>query len=537
MPRAVDMRRAEDRLRRIEAVTDAKFAYLSLEEVLQELLDRVRETLDADTATVLLLDSTEQQLIAAASSGLEEEVRQGVRIRVGEGFAGRIAARREPYIIDAVNAETVVNPLLWRKGLRTLVGVPLLAENHLLGILHVGTTKERRFDDDEVEWLRVVGDRVAVHVRSQLSSTERNAANTLQRSLLPAELPRVSGLDFGSRYVPGERLEISGDWYDVFTLPSGRVCVAVGDVVGRGLAAAMVMGRLRTTLRAYALESDDPAEVLAKVDRHVRHFEPETMATVACGIWEPSFDAVRLSLAGHLAPVLAVQDAPSRLLTEAEVDAPIGVSSSAQGRRTTTIAVPSGGTLLFYTDGLVERRQRQLDDGLRLLCEAVRTGPAELLCAEVMSKLIGEETPADDVAVLAVRRQPSTASRKLDLEIDAVPESLADVRGELRRWLPTVGATEDDIADLLIAVGEAVANSIEHAYGPQGGKVELHLEAHDFEVQIGICDTGTWRSPRGTHRGRGTQLMRQLCDEVTVDHDQTGTCVVLRKRLAESEQA
>ncbi len=100
-----------------------------------------------------------------------------------------------------------------------------------------------------------------------------------------------------------------------------------------------------------------------------------------------------------------------------------------------------------------------------------------------------------------------------------------------------MGASEDDTADLLIAVGEAVANSIEHAYGPQGGKVELRLEATDREVEIGIRDTGTWRSPRGAHRGRGTQLMRQLCDEVIVDHDQTGTRVVLRKRLSEGESA
>ncbi|WP_043537485.1 ATP-binding SpoIIE family protein phosphatase [Saccharomonospora cyanea] len=537
MPRAVDMKTAEDRLRRIEAVTDSDLAHLSSEELLQELLDRVREVLDTDTATILLLDESGQYLVATASSGIEEAVRQGVRVRVGEGFAGRIAAQREPYLLKEISSNTVVNPLLWQKGLRTLVGVPLLAEGKLLGILHTGTLREREFDEDEVQWLRVAADRIAVHVYSQLTTTERNAATALQRSLLPAELPQISGLDFGSRYVPAENLGISGDWYDVFPLPSGRVCMAIGDVVGRGLPAAMAMGRLRTAVRAYALDNGDPAEVLTKIDRHVRHFEQDLMATVAYAIWDSSFERVHLSLAGHLAPVLAIPGEPSRLVTEAAVDAPIGVSSSTQSRHTATVDVPSGASLLLYTDGLVERRHRPLDDGLRLLCEAVRSGPAYLLCAEVMSKLVGSEIPADDIAVLAVRRQAPETPRKLDLEINAVPESLAEVRSELRRWLPSVGASEDDTADLLIAVGEAVANSIEHAYGPQGGKVELRLEATDREVEIGISDTGTWRAPRGAHRGRGTQLMRQLCDEAIIDHDQTGTRVVLRKRLSEGESA
>jgi anti-sigma regulatory factor (Ser/Thr protein kinase)/putative methionine-R-sulfoxide reductase with GAF domain len=535
MPRAVDKNRAEDRLRRIETVTDSDLAHLQVEDVLKVLLDRVRENLDADTATILLLDDAGQHLVATASSGIEEEVRQGVRVRVGEGFAGRIAAELRPHLINDVSADTVVNPLLWRKGIRTLAGVPLLAEGHLLGILHVGTLRDREFDESDVQWLRVAADRIAIHLSSQLTATERNAATTLQRSLLPSELPRIPGLDFGSRYVPGERLEISGDWYDVFTLPSGQLCMAIGDVVGRGLPAAMVMGRLRTAVRAHALDSDDPAEVLTKVDRHVRHFEPETMATIAFAMWEPSLDAVHLSLAGHLPPVVAADGEPSRLVDEASIDAPIGVSSAPQRRHTVRVPIPLGASLLFYTDGLVERRGRSLDDGLQELCEAVRTGPADLLCAEVMSKLVGSEVPADDIAALAVRRQLPTAPNKLDLEIDAVPEALADVRSELRRWLPNVGASEDDVADLLIAVGEAVANSIEHAYGPQGGKVEIQLEAHDQEVQIGICDTGTWRAARGQHRGRGTQLMRQLCDDVSIAHDPSGTCVILRKRLSEGE--
>lgn len=537
MPRAVDTHHTEDRLRRFEAIADTGLAHLREEDVLKELLGRVRDVLEADTATVLLLDNTGQQLVAAASSGLEEEVRQGVRVRVGEGFAGRVATELKPYAIEDVNSETVVNPLLWRKGLRGLVGVPLLAEGELLGILHVGTLRKRVFDDEEIHWLHLVADRIAVSLRSQLTSSDRNAAATLQRALLPVQLPSISGLDLASRYVPGERLGTSGDWYDVFTLPSGRVCMVIGDVVGRGLSAAMIMGRLRTILRASSLDREDPSEILTKLDRYARHFESDIMTTIACGVWEPSLERVHLSLAGHLTPVFAPAGEESRLVTEVPVDAPIGVSSTTQKRHTVTVEVPYGAALLFYTDGLVERRDRPLDDGLRQLCETVRAGPAETLCAEVMSKLVGVNSPSDDIAILAAHRQAPETPSELRFEVDATPESLAEVRSQLRRWLPNVGASEDDTADLLIAVGEAVANSIEHAYGPHGGKVALGLEVHDAEVEITVSDTGTWRSPRGTHRGRGMQLMRQLCDELTVEHDETGTHVRLRKRFSEDESA
>ncbi|WP_019814671.1 ATP-binding SpoIIE family protein phosphatase [Saccharomonospora saliphila] len=531
MPWAVEPNNAADRLRRIEAVTDTALAHLSVEQLFEELLNRVRDLLDADTATVLLLDSSGEQLVATASSGIEEEVRQNVRVRVGEGFAGRIAAELKPYLIESVGPETVVNRILWEKGIRTMLGVPLQAHGEALGVLHVGTLGDRVFGDEDVRLLQLVADRIALATRSRLSHRDRAAAAAVQRSLLPARLPTVSGIEFGSRYTPGENIDVSGDWYDVFTVPSGWLCTAIGDVVGRGLPAALVMSRIRTATRAYAMETEDPAEVLARLDRHVRHFEPDAMATIAFAMWEPSHERVHLSLAGHVAPVLASPDEET-VLVPAEADAPVGVGSSTRTRRTTTVEVPNGATLFFYTDGLVERRERSLENGLATLCEAVHPGPADAVCAEVMGKLVGYGATNDDVAVLAARRQDADNLRTLSFEVDAVPEALAEIRAQLRRWLPGVGASEDDVTDVLVAVGEAAANVIEHAYGPGGGKVGVRLETHGAEVGVVVEDTGTWRSPRGTHRGRGTDLMRQLCDDVRVEHGPHGTNVHLRKRLS-----
>lgn len=532
MPRAVETADAEDQLRRIEAVTDTELAHLSVEELLQELLTRVRGVLDVDTATVLLLDAGGQELHATASSGIEEEVRQGVRVPVGEGFAGRVAAEHKPLILEHIDPVTVVNPLLWDKGLVSLAGVPLLAENELIGVLHVGTLRARTFTDEDVRLLRLVADRIALAVRTRISQTERAAASTLQRSLLPGCLPQIPGLEFCSRYVPGEDVGVSGDWYDAFTLPSGWLCVAIGDVVGRGLPAATVMSRMRTATRSYALDATDPADVLTRLDRHMRHFEPGAMATIAYAMWEPSLERMHLSLAGHLAPVLALpgEDAMS---PEVPVDPPIGAGFPTYHRRTTTLEIPYGTTVFFYTDGLVERRDRPLEEGLDLLRKHVRPGPAEATCARVLSGLVGSRPATDDIAVLTLRRQDLHNLPSMDLELEAVPESLGELRASLRRWLPTVGASEDDEADLLVAVGEAAANVIEHAYGPGGGKYTVCLRYSDGELHVTVSDNGRWRSPRGEHRGRGTDLMRQLCDEVSVlHHDGAGTDVRLCKRLA-----
>jgi GAF domain-containing protein len=136
---------AENRLRDIQSITDAELSRLGAQDFLAELLDRVRDILQADTAAVLLLDYSSGQLIATAAAGLEEEVRQGVRIPVGRGFAGRIAAEHRPVILDHVDHSTVLNPILLAKGIRSMLGVPMAAAGRIIGVLHVGslTLRER----------------------------------------------------------------------------------------------------------------------------------------------------------------------------------------------------------------------------------------------------------------------------------------------------------------------------------------------------------------------------------------------------------
>lgn len=392
---------AEARLRDLQSITDAALSRLDDHDFLPALLDRAKDILRADTAAVLLLDSPTGQLVAAAAAGLEEEVRQGVRIPVGHGFAGRVAATGKPVILDHVGHTTVLNPILMDKGIRSMLGVPLIADGRVIGVLHVGSLTPRRFTGDDASLLQLAADRAALAVRSVRSADDRIAAEALQRSLLPSAPPTVPGVQIAARYVPGSGA-VGGDWYDVFVLPSGQLALVIGDVAGSGLPAAIVMGRMRSALRAYALETADPAEVLARLDRKMEHFEPGALATVLYAILDPALDRAYVCSAGHLAPVIAVPGERGAVV-EISPGLMIGVDTRTR-RRVTTVKIALGAVMCLYTDGLVERRDFPLDEGLARLCGAVAAQAPEQVCASVMGALVGSAAARDDIALVVLRR-------------------------------------------------------------------------------------------------------------------------------------
>ncbi|WP_222853389.1 PP2C family protein-serine/threonine phosphatase [Fodinicola acaciae] len=394
---------AGGRLQQIQSVMEAGLTRLPAEQLVVELLERVREALAADTVTILEVEAGSSYLVATVSRGLEEEVEQAARVPVGAGFAGRVAAERRSVMLERVTSTNVVNPALIAAGIRSVLGVPLLAENSMLGVLHVGTRKERAFSKDDADLLQMVADRIALVLRTEQARDDSKAARALQRSLMPGRLPQVVGLELAARYVPGADEAVGGDWYDVFTLESGRFCAVMGDVAGHGLPAAVVMGRLRSALRAYALEYDDPAEVLERLDAKARHFEAGAMATVLYAVFEPDLSEVRISLAGHLPPVLAAAGEPAVSLTDVPVDPPVGVHARRR-RRATKLAMPSDAVLCLFTDGLVERRGEDIDRGLGQLVRTVHVERADALCATIMATMVGHEVAQDDIALLVLRR-------------------------------------------------------------------------------------------------------------------------------------
>jgi sigma-B regulation protein RsbU (phosphoserine phosphatase) len=393
----------EDKLRGVQSITDRALSELDSQTLLEVLVERVREALQADTAAVLLLDQSSTYLVATAASGLEEEVQQGVRIHIGHGFAGRIAAEGTPVVLDDVDHTKVVNPILLSKGIRSLMGAPLQANGVVIGVLHVGTLEPRAFTDEDIELLQLAADRAALAVEALQAQLDRAAGRALQRSLMPSALPSVPGLSMAARYVPGTG-NVGGDWYDVFLLPTGELCAVIGDVAGSGLRSAAIMGRVRSALRAYALESSDPAEILARLERKMRYFEPDAMVTLLCAVFSLSLDQIRIASAGHLPPIVA---RPGEVAVPAAIisDVLIGVPD-VRPRHVTSVDFPAGASLCLYTDGLVERRDRPIDQGISRLCAAIPDSDPEVACACLMAAMADTGPHNDDVALLVIRRDP-----------------------------------------------------------------------------------------------------------------------------------
>jgi serine phosphatase RsbU (regulator of sigma subunit)/anti-sigma regulatory factor (Ser/Thr protein kinase) len=518
-----------ERLSDLQRITDAALAYLPLEGLLDELLTRVVAILGVDTAAILLLEDDESTLAARAAKGLEEEVERGVRVPVGRGFAGRIAATRQPVHILNLDDFEVVNPLLRERGLRSLLGVPLLVEGAVLGVLHVGTLTERAFDSEDVELLQRAGDRAALAIYSRLSERERGLADALQRSLIP-RLPQLPAVSLVGRYLPAAAARLGGDWFDAFALPDGRLGMAIGDVVGHGFHAAAIMGQLRSGLRAYALDGMPPGQVLERLNRLLRQLEPGRTATVIYLVLDPHGGHLAVSSAGH-PPPLVDPTGGDAWFAELPSSVPLGASRHVRYAEV-ELELEPGTALVLYTDGLVERPGESLDAGLDRLSEAVHAGDEDLekLGDALVDKLLPEGASDDDAALLMVRALP--LSEELEAQFSAEVESIPVMRRLLARWLDEAGATAAEIDDLALASAEAAANAIEHAYGLAPGVVELRACGSDGGVvTVSVTDFGNWRAPRGTHRGRGLLLMEGLTDGVEVIRRDEGTTVELSRRI------
>jgi serine phosphatase RsbU (regulator of sigma subunit) len=277
-------------------------------------------------------------------------------------------------------------------------------------VLHVGSGERHHFGDNDVSVLQLAADRIATVVYSERAIAEQAAARTLQQSLLPTRLPDVEGLEMASQFVAAEEHGVGGDWYDAFRLLDDRIGLVIGDVAGSGLGAAIVMGRLRSSLRAYALESNTPGEALERLARKFEHFEPEEMATVLYLTIAPDLESFTVASLGHLPPVVAVPGQET-VLVECRPGPPIG-APRARSPVDVVCELPPGTTVACYTDGLVERRTEPIDRGLERLRLAVRPEPAEEACTAVMGELVGRAGVLDDTALVVFRRlaEPGPAS-------------------------------------------------------------------------------------------------------------------------------
>ncbi len=366
---------------------------------------------------------------------------------------------------------------------------------------------------------------VAVHE----DITERKRADVLERSFVPERLPEVPGIELAARFIPGGAgVEVGGDWYDVLEADDGSIGLVIGDVAGRGVQAAAVMSQLRNALRAYAFESHPPAIALERLNRLAWTMDGSVMATLVYLVFDPTSGLVRLANAGHLPPLHARPDGSTQYLEKGR-SLPVGVQPATTYSEA-EYPVDAGSTLVLYTDGLVERRGRLIDDGLTRLarCLSMRHDGLEDLCDRVLETL--NPSGEDDVALLALEPL-QLAPGRLKLTMPAEPPMLGSFRRALRRWLSECGASDEESREIVLASNEAFANAIEHAYGPADGSVEIDAQLSDHEITITVRDYGRWREPRGTNRGRGLTLMEAVMDFVSVVKTQEGTEVRMVRML------
>jgi PAS domain S-box-containing protein len=416
------------RTARLQQATSMLAEALTVLQVVEVITEVGRSAIGAERSAVALLDRERLQLHTINPLGLPDvpgAPAGDMPLDAPSVMTLAITSRR-PVLVE--NPEslrrhfdglTEVDVFLGHSDERAWVGLPLLAAGAPLGALRFSFTKPRQITEEERVFLEALAGQCALALeRASLFEREHTTAETLQRSLLPDRLPSVPGIILEARYLPVTRnMEIGGDWYDAFRLPDGRLAVAAGDVMGKGLTAAAGMGRVRNALRALALTDPRPAAVLAGLDRLFTATElDEQVTTVAYLVVDPVTGEGLAGNAGHLPPLLLSRDAPPRLDTT-EAGTPLGWACP---RQQYVFRLPPGTTAVLYSDGLVENRRRGLDSGLDELVSVAaqaRPGmvedPARLLEYLVDRMLTGYEQDDDvTVLVLHVPRRDGTSPQR-----------------------------------------------------------------------------------------------------------------------------
>ena len=532
-------RTAEQVARRIgslQAFTGALSEALTPEQVGDLTLRQIADEAGASAAALCLAEDEADKLVAVALRGYSPELNE----------RWWSEPERILPLLDAMRTEHVVWFPSWevfqtryhedeppadpmRRGARA--AIPLMLHGRAIGAMYANWVEERRFSPEELEFMLSLGRQCAQAVeRARLYAREHQVATTLQRALLPSDVPQVPGIHVDAAYMAATRAaDVGGDWYDVFRLNDGRLCVAIGDVVGHGLQAAVIMGQVRQAIRTAALEGHAPAKVLSLANHVLALNRQEGMTTAIVGLYDPLALTFSYAAAGHPAPIVADG---SRVVTLTSGGLPLGFLD-AGSLPAWTVQLAPGSLLVLYTDGLIEFG-RDAAAGHAALVQAVQaehidTSPDP--AHRILDRMLSGNQARDDVAIVAIALTPGAVDR-LDITLPAEPSSLRLVRQAMAQLSAGVGLDDRRSFDLSVAVGEAVNNVVEHAYGAATGVIHLRAYREDSVLRVEVEDAGRWRPDRPDNPGgRGFNLMRALTDGVHVVTGENGTIVRLTVRL------
>jgi serine phosphatase RsbU (regulator of sigma subunit)/integral membrane sensor domain MASE1/anti-sigma regulatory factor (Ser/Thr protein kinase) len=420
-------------------------------------------------------------------------------------------------------------------GTRSLLVVPIRAGERTLGALAFAFRRDGALGPEITSVARTLAELAGqAFDRAALYEAEYEAAHQLQRSLLPRIPPDLPGVRAGVCYRPAERgHDVGGDWYDVFELPGNRVGVAVGDVVGHGLTSAIAMGRLQQSLRSVAMTGASPAEVLEALDTASGAVTGAEYATVGYAEYSPADRTLTYACAGHLPPLLIAGDTVRFL--DGGRSQPLRLPTGP--RPQTQLEAPPGAMIVWYSDGLVERRHEVIDTGLDRLAKLAGTltgvEPQDW-CEQLLTRMTADQTVTDDIVVacLQLGDSPATADGSAVLRLTLrSPADLAPARRRLRDWSAGRELSPERVDALLTTCNEALSNALEHAYpGQRSGPVALKVvEIDRRQVRVEVTDWGRWRAAAsaGEERGRGLQLINQMARRVVLDLSEHGTRVTI----------
>ncbi len=381
--------------------------------------------------------------------------------------------------------------------------------------------------------------------RIQIMQRDHRIAVDFQEHLLDLDRGSAAAAVAAVYQPAGQTMRVGGDWYLVTPLDQpGRIAISVGDVVGHGLSAAIVMSRLRAAVATSALTQPEPAAVLSALDRYAAVVSGARCATVSYAVIDTSTGALdnagtqastmRYICAGHPYPLLVLPDHRAVFL-HAGRRPPVAAWAKKPGDTTATVDLPPGSLVLLYTDGLIERPGETLDEGFARLQDAAARC-ADLPVADICDALLERLSPAggytDDVALLALRPNHSSAC-SFAFVVPAALINLVDLRDRLRSWLTTIGVDPQRVYDIVLATGEAATNAIEHgSLCDPRRTVALEAFLRENTVAATISDTGRWSgdssfSHRSHRRGRGLTLINGLADRVQTVRTGQGTRVTL----------
>lgn len=417
------------------------------------------------------------------------------------------------------------------------IELPLPLGVNQIGSLRLGFKVGRSASPEDLRFAREIAERAALLIgNARLRAEEHRIARGLQNALLPMETLQSPEVAIAARYEAGsDGLDVGGDWYDSFSLPNQQVGLAVGDVVGTGLDAAAAMGRIRNALVALAGQTDSPGQLLSQLDEFVSGPNGSDFATACYAILDPSTGELRYASAAH-PPILLLTPAGETRWLEGGRSLPLG-GASVSARPEASIFLEPGSLLIFYSDGLVERRGESLSVGLDRLAQASKAhveAPVEELCESLASELGAGPAADDDTVIMCVRLVPAS-SRPFQRTFPARPEELSRLRMAVREWLSEHQIGEQERFDLLLALGEACTNAVEHAYKDRyTADVEVEIRADDQRLHVRVRDFGEWKEPAGTNdkRERGTSIMMKLTEDFRRDTGEKGTVVTFSVPMA-----